>query len=222
MKSLTQVATILHGGLASQPTQLNAEAAYNINDVFKALEATFSAFNHAFPTDDKLAYGKKVWTKALIENGITSIEQISAGTRKARASESNFIPSVGKFISWCNPSLEDIGLDLASVVNEIASYQKRFNGDEFVFSHRVIELINARVGFEIRNVSAERFTKIVSGELNRWIKHLASGGQLPEVRLAIESNKSPEKCLADQVSYKVTSGPAKDLLDRVRSRRNDL
>ena len=222
MKSLTQVASNLHSGMAKpQPTQLNAEAAYNINDVFKALEATFPAFKHAFSTDEKLAYGKKVWTKALIENGITSTDQISTGMRKARACESDFVPSVGKFISWCSPSVEDIGLDLASVVNEIANYQKRFKDDEFTFSHRVIELVNAHVGYEIRKVSAERFAKIVSGELNKWIKHLANGGQLPDMHLAIEFDGSPSKCLADQVGYQVISGPAKALLDRVRGKRND-
>lgn len=37
------------------------------------------------------------------------MEQIKYGFAKARQSESDFLPSCGKFISWCEPTAEDMG-----------------------------------------------------------------------------------------------------------------
>ena len=40
-----------------------------------------------------------------MEQGINSLEMIEAGLRRARASESDFLPSVGKFASWCREEM---------------------------------------------------------------------------------------------------------------------
>lgn len=205
MKSLTQVAANLNRNVVSQqPAQLNPEAAYNINDVFKALEATFPAFKHAFPTDEKLSFGKKVWTKSLIENGVTSIEQISTGMRRARASESDFVPSVGRFISWCKPQAEDFGLSLESVIDEVERYQNRFD-DDFEFSHPVVAHIAFRQGFGFRRASVDTRKKLVATALDSWLQRLANGEQIPLPRLALESKQPVAPCHAEQIGFKPSS-----------------
>jgi hypothetical protein len=90
--------------------QLSEQAAWTINDIFKSLQASFPAWKHAFPSDKELNLAKKVWTKGLMESGITSLIEIKLGMRQARASDSDFFPSVGKFIGWCKPTPEAFGL----------------------------------------------------------------------------------------------------------------
>lgn len=80
-----------------------------IDKVFDQLSVIFPAWKHALPTDKDLSMAKLEWTKAFTENGINSLEQIKYGFIKARRSESDFLPSCGKFISWCTPSAEDLG-----------------------------------------------------------------------------------------------------------------
>tara|TARA_R110000850_G_scaffold100316_5_gene207530 strand:- start:2866 stop:3582 length:717 start_codon:yes stop_codon:yes gene_type:complete len=86
-----------------------------INKVFKELALILPAWQYAWKSDDPqnpdkvLNAAKQQWTKAFIENNINTVEQISHGFAKARKYESDFVPSCGKFISWCTPSPEDLG-----------------------------------------------------------------------------------------------------------------
>lgn len=80
-----------------------------INKVFDQLAVIFPAWKHAWPTERELSSAKMEWTKAFNENGINTLEQVKFGFMKARRSESDFLPSCGKFISWCSPSAEDLG-----------------------------------------------------------------------------------------------------------------
>lgn len=86
-----------------------------IDRVFNNLAIIFPAWKHNWKSDDPkdpdkvLRSAKREWTKAFVENNISTMEQIKFGFAKARKSESDFLPSCGKFISWCTPSAEDLG-----------------------------------------------------------------------------------------------------------------
>ena len=83
-----------------------------IDKVFDQLAVIFPAWKHAWPTQKELSAAKMEWTKAFTENGICTIEQIQYGFKKARQAETDFLPSCGKFISWCEPSASDLGYPL--------------------------------------------------------------------------------------------------------------
>ena len=52
---------------------------------------------NAYGRDPRLhTEAKKQWMLGFMEQGINSLEMIEAGLRRARASESDFLPSVGK------------------------------------------------------------------------------------------------------------------------------
>ena len=92
------------------------EFAKNIIDkVFNQLSIIFPAWKYNWKSDDPLhpdkilEAAKMEWTKAFNENDIRTEAQIKLGFAKARKSESDFLPSCGKFISWCKPTPEDLG-----------------------------------------------------------------------------------------------------------------
>ena len=86
-----------------------------IDRVFDNLAIIFPAWKHNWKSDDPnqpdkvLKMAKREWTKAFVENDISTLEQISCGFAKARRAETDFLPSCGKFISWCTPDAEDLG-----------------------------------------------------------------------------------------------------------------
>lgn len=86
-----------------------------INKVFKELSLILPAWQYAWKSDDPqnpdktLNAAKQQWTKAFVENDISTIEQIKFGFARARKYDSDFVPSCGKFISWCTPDAEDLG-----------------------------------------------------------------------------------------------------------------
>lgn len=81
-----------------------------INRIFKELQATFPAWASALRTEEEIELAKKIWTKSLIENKVTTMEQIRRGFRQARSLGSKYLPSVGEFIIWCRPDFESLGL----------------------------------------------------------------------------------------------------------------
>ena len=81
-----------------------------VNSLFKDLAATFPAWRSAFKTQEQFLMTKKTWSKAFIENGVNSMEQVQAGLKKARSSGETFLPSVGQFVNWCKPTAEDFGM----------------------------------------------------------------------------------------------------------------
>lgn len=98
-----------------EPVVIDEFAKSIIDRVFNSLAIIFPAWKHNWKSDDPndpdkvLREAKREWTKAFIENNICTMDQIKYGFAKARQSESDFLPSCGKFISWCEPTAEDMG-----------------------------------------------------------------------------------------------------------------
>ena len=92
----------------SQPPkqEINNQAIEVINKVFAELQAVYPAWKQAFPDAKSVELAKKVWIKTFAENGVTTIEHVKLGMAAARADTSDFIPSAGKFCSWCKPQVD--------------------------------------------------------------------------------------------------------------------
>ena len=126
------------------------EFAKNIIDrVFGNLATIFPAWKHNWKSDDPsdpdkvLRSAKREWTKAFVENNITTLDQIKFGFAKARRSESDFLPSPGKFISWCKPSPEDLGYpsEHAALTKCVSHRNKTKMGIDSYESNFIIELV---------------------------------------------------------------------------------
>lgn len=77
-----------------------------VNWLFTELQSIYPAWSKAFPDDHSLKAAKRTWTIALVEQGVSDINELKSALRVARADESAFFPSVGKFISWCKSESE--------------------------------------------------------------------------------------------------------------------
>lgn len=94
------------GGNPEHGRVVNSDAERLVDALFMQLKQIFPAAtqtNLRSDADERVA--KQQWIAAFSENGIRTRDQLSAGVRHARASESPFWPSPGQFIKWC----KDIG-----------------------------------------------------------------------------------------------------------------
>ena len=71
-----------------------------INLVFKNLKMIFPAWRQNFKTEHEFNLTKNLWSDTLIDEGITTQEQIERGLKGARNHDSAFFPSIGQFIKW--------------------------------------------------------------------------------------------------------------------------
>jgi hypothetical protein len=95
-----------------------------VDSLFDQLAFVFPAWKYTWDTEEKIKGAKKEWVKAFFENDITTKEQIAHGLRKARKMDSDFLPSCGKFVSWCAPTPEDLGYpDEQRALRDCISYR---------------------------------------------------------------------------------------------------
>lgn len=80
-----------------------------VDKVFKQLETIYPGYRHQLPTQQAIDACKLEWTKAFYENGINTIDAIKRGFVMARKQETDFMPSCGKFVSWCKLTPEQAG-----------------------------------------------------------------------------------------------------------------
>lgn len=93
-----------------EPPNVDDAAGRVVNSLIRELKAIFPAWRQAWPDDDSLKMYKRSMVKGFVSSGITSVEQIRFGVQACRLIASDFVPSVGRFISMCHPTPEMLGL----------------------------------------------------------------------------------------------------------------
>lgn len=122
-----------------------------INDLFRALKACYPAWRQAFSTEQEYRDARLMWTRAMAEAGIRSMDQVRKGVEAARSDTSDFMPGPGKFIQWCRPSAGDMGMpEIPQAWHEASSHSHHVI--EHTWSHPGVYEAGRRCGwFGIRN-----------------------------------------------------------------------
>ncbi|MGL5628632.1 MAG: replication protein P, partial [Plesiomonas shigelloides] len=131
--------------------------------------------------------------------------QLSAGMRVARTVESDFWPSVGKFIGWCNAeAASQFGLPTTDeVMAEFDRYSARHHDYEspelFPWSAPVMYwvVLDIRRAMYKYNHTAAEVRKNAEKKLKGWEKKLLAGETVPAPVVQVE-NKSRQAGVAQQ------------------------
>lgn len=97
-------------GGGSEPPNIDEAAARVVNALVRELKAIFPAWRQAWPDAEAEAAYKKAMVKGFVAAGIYQVEQIRYGLMRCRQLETDFVPSVGRFIGMCTPTPEALGL----------------------------------------------------------------------------------------------------------------
>ncbi len=153
--------------------------------LFNSLKAIKPAWMQAWPTDADVESAKAMWKQAFRNAGIT-IKMVDNGLAKATLEKSDFIPSVGKFISWCEP---DYGLPSEEDAWKEARYQASMQKPEY--SHEAIRYaVNETDKFFIAS-QPENQTKPVFLREYRRVAKLIKDGFDPRLKKIAQQEPSP-------------------------------
>ena len=196
------------GSSPSEPNKQSASVsdehtAMVVNKIFQMLQAAFPAWRNSFGDSDSINTAKKLWIKAFQENGISSVEQVGHGMRKARASKKPFWPAVGEFVSWCKPSAEEIGLPpLAGAYREAANYRQ---GKEL--SHPAVYVALREVGiWEMRTLEERVSWKLFRTAYETICQRIVDGEEIDvEIPKALPTPESVP-LTAEQIEQKKQAG----------------
>lgn len=98
---------------APELLQVDEGATRVVNSLFRELKAIFPAWRQAWPAPADESAARRSWIKAFSAAGLRNLDQIRYGVEQCRVSGRPFMPSVGEFIQWCQPSPEALGCPAA-------------------------------------------------------------------------------------------------------------
>ncbi|HBZ92625.1 MAG TPA: Replication protein P [Pseudomonas sp.] len=128
---------------AKKPTD---ETARIVNTLFDELKSIFPAWRQAWPNDAAEKRAKRTWVKGFMRSGIVTVEQLRYGIEACRQLETDFAPSVGKFVKLCTPSAEDLGFPADDIAwREVVRHCA--NPGRHNWSHEAVRLAGSAVGW---------------------------------------------------------------------------
>jgi len=175
---------------AQPPQSVDPATAAVVNKLFAELQCIFPAWRQAWPNDDALKAAKKSWIKGFMAAGINTIEQIRFGIEQCRKSGGDFAPSVGRFIRWCEPTPEMLGLpDAAKAYREACA--NAHPAAERNWSHPAVHHAACETGFyELANMPEERSRKLFDRNYAITVRMVMTGQPLREIPLALPETVS--------------------------------
>ncbi|MGL5370814.1 MAG: replication protein P [Plesiomonas shigelloides] len=214
---------------SNQQRVVNPQAERLVDVLFENLKRVFpAAESTVLKTLADEAAAKRQWILAFAENGITTKEQLAAGMRVARTVESDFFPSVGKFVSWCNAGAPNqFGLPAVDdVMDEFDRYSSRHHDysspELFPWSAPVMYwiVLDIRRAMYKYNHTAAEVRKNAEKNLKSWEKKLLAGETVPAPVVQVANKMrpaSPVQALDTDERYK-NAGMA--MLAAIRSRKS--
>lgn len=184
---------------AGSDNVVNITAERLVDALFKQLKQLFPAAEQTnLKTPAQETAAKQQWIAAFAEGGIRTREQVSAGMRHARASESPFWPSPGQFIKWCKDSKMVLGVSIEDVMGEFHRYAKEKSfqpggPERFPWRHPVMYWIvcDTRRAMYQRQLSEIEVEKHARKLLDEWAAKVADGHQIPDPVLSIQAKPEP-------------------------------
>ncbi|RWU21292.1 Replication protein P [Pseudomonas alkylphenolica] len=167
--------------------QLPPGTAEVVNALFKELQAIFPAWKQAWPDDDALKAAKRSWIKAFVAAEINTLEQIRYGLLNCRQFGGDFAPSVGKFIKWCQPTPEMLGIPSHDkAFREALENSHPSRAGSRTWSHPAVR--HAALQCELHNLAdqvSEKASKIFDRAYDITIRMLVQGKPLEDIAIGI-------------------------------------
>lgn len=200
MKSVSSVLQTLSNVPSAEVVPLKADSGtvQVINALFRELMAIFPAWKQAWPDQEAINAAKATWTKAFMAEKITKIEQIRFGIEQCRKVGSDFAPSVGKFITLCQPTPEMLGIPaLDAAFREACRNAHPAMAGQATWSHDAVWHAAKEAGFESLNrLETSLAKKLFERNYVITVRRLVDGLPLQKMPLALparaEGRRTPE------------------------------
>lgn len=210
MRQANQIAATIRPGAVpmsdSTPpvAKIDQATARVVNALFRELQAIFPAWKQAWPDDTSLDAAKKSWIKGFMQADIRNFDQIRYGLQRCRAEGSDFAPSVGKFIEWCQPTPQMLGLpDLQTAYLEACRNAHPTADREW--SHAAVMHAAKQTGFyALSTLKEDESRKLFTRNYEIACRMVAKGEPLQEIPKAL-----PEKVVMPAKPETVKSELAK-------------
>lgn len=176
MKSISTVLSdIASGAVAEAPVRrymqpLTEHDTKTVSRLLEQLKAVFPAWQRAYPTEELQRSALAEWTRALVDAGCTTREQLQLGMRVARSKPHPWIPSTGEFIQWCQVTPESLGLPtLDTALVEVRTRR---------YTHPAVELAAKATSWERQTLSLDAYQPVFEQAYSQLLRRVVAGEDL--------------------------------------------
>jgi len=142
-------------------------------------------FTNKYPDESLQRFVMGEYAKQITLKGVTNTAQIKAGMLKA--TQQKYRPNPTEFAKLCLPTPEELGLkDTPSALAELITRRSKYRGQDFTYSHRVLEVVDERIGYRMyeKGMKESDFAALFAGEYEYWVNRFMNG-DLPPARKAL-------------------------------------
>lgn len=182
MKHINQIVSHL-----SPVAETGSEYSQSINDnakdlidrAFESLKTIFPAWRRALPNQTAIDSYKAQLVKGMLEQGVRTEPMIRAGLSRARYEPSDFMPSVGKFLMWCKPSLEAYGLpDSKTAADE---FIRGVRQDGYQYSHPAVYWAGISIpSYDRQTMDSKTYYSVYERAYDVILRRVFAGEQLEQ------------------------------------------
>ncbi|MDW6094031.1 replication protein P [Vibrio rhizosphaerae] len=147
----------------SEPDQFAAQV---VNMILRELRGIYPAWRNAVKSEKEYESVKRNYIKAMIEQGVNTMDLVQRGLRTARSSRTDFLPSPGTFCAWC---LDDTAWQSA--------YQRMIRRKAPL--NTLERVVRNDCEFDVRQFSEEKGRALFATTFRKW-QRLQREGKLPE------------------------------------------
>lgn len=191
------------GAPISLPRAVDPATAEVVNKLFAELQSIFPAWKQAWPTEQALNAAKRTWIKGFMRAGLTSLEQIRYGIDRCRESGADFAPSVGKFIQWCRPTPELLGLPSANAAYREACRIAHPAADRTGIHPAVYHAACETGFFELASLPEEKSRRLFDRAYELTVQMVLNGQPLREIPKALPEKVSVSNPAAGRAALAV-------------------
>lgn len=190
-----------------QAQPLNDKIETLVDRIFEQLLASCPSIQYW--TEQQIITAKRQWILGFAENGIKTIDQVRNGMRELRTKQDDFVPSIGKFISWCKSGNDYAHLGLPSADELLARFIKFIRAGGLAWAER-FDFVND-LEYHLLTKLYERSAKEqwtdketrqgVREILEEWADKLSRGEPIPPRRSQLPKTVQVKTTLETDLSY---------------------
>lgn len=175
--------------------ELNPKTVAIINRLFVVFESICRGFEKQYSDNQKKLNLEKIqWTRAFMDAGISTIEQLEFGIKKCRLESPINTPTIGQFVKWCAPEPKDLGLPTVEEAYKLSLLINRQFSDykpDCAKTYTVIKHAISQIGpSEYRSMKADTAFKTFERYYAITFRQFVEG-RLSEIPLAISEKPLP-------------------------------
>ncbi len=180
-----------------------------VNKLFGLFYILCRGFEKQYADSKRLNAEKTQWIRAFMDTELNTLEKIKFGIKKLRLETPINTPPLGKFLKWCIPTPEELGIPGIEEAYREAVTNSYFARNEKKWTHKAIyhawRLCNS---FELSNLPKTKSFPIFEHHYEIIIQKLVRGEVLKEIPEALPS---PSSVLTEQEKAKAIKARAENM-----------